>query len=259
MVSYPAACCRNCGTAIASLSCVRLVTPPEGRVSFHLTTTIPCTKFNPDVLVKPHHNAGEYFSFGTLIKKISKVYCRVCDQNLGNVQQFVQRKKNTISYHNSRWHLKTKNVGFRLRPEDDESVVHVLPRSMSLTKFVNGVGIQAAVRELPIQLPEEHCAYYKPGGVFELEGALEIAPDSELDDVLEKLANARIDNPKPPSQGNYSKKMNDITLSVVAERPPRRRPPRSDELRQSRYETTANRQADEHEALTQRGEILLCH
>ena len=224
----------------------------------HLTTTVPCAKFNPDVLVKPHHDSGEHYSFGTLIKKISKVYCRVCDQNLGNVQQFVQRKKNTISYHDSRWHLKTPNIGFRLRPENDESVVHFFPRSMNLTKFVNQVGIQNAVRELPIQLPEEHCGYYKPGGVFALEGALEIAPDSELDDVLEKLANARIDNPNPPSQGNYSKRMNDITLSVMAERPPRRRPPRSDELRQSRYEATAEGQAREYEALTQRGETLLC-
>ena len=224
----------------------------------HLTTTVPCATFNPDVLVKPHHEAGEHVSFRTLVKKISKVYCRVCDQNLGNVQQFAERKKNTIHYHNSRWHLKTTNVGFRLRPEDDESVVHFLPRSMTLTKFINRVGIQDAVRALPIQLPEEHCGYYKPGGVFALEGALEIAPDSELDDILENLANARIDNPKPLSHGNYAKRMNDITLSVMAERPPRRRPPRSDELRQSRYEATAERQAREYETLAQRGETLLC-
>jgi|SaaInlV_125m_DNA_1040241.scaffolds.fasta_scaffold14513_3 hypothetical protein len=257
MVRYPAACCRNCGAAVIWLGQVKLEVAPEGKRGVHLTTCPP-SKCDPCVRVQPHHDAGQHHSFGTVVNKISKVYCQVCDHNLGNVQQFVERQEcNTLKYHAERWHLKTVNVGFRRCAADDASVVRVFKSSTPFTKFVRLVGAEDAIRELPIQLPAEHCAHYKPGGVFELEGALAIAPERELDAVREKLANARIDRPEPPTARQYEKKLSNITLSVVAERPPRRRPPRSDDLRQLRCEATADRQAREHDALTRRGEALL--
>ena len=257
MISYPAACCRNCGTAVVGLWQVAIELSPEGKRGVHLTTGAP-SMYDPHVRVQPHHDAGQHYSFGTLVNKISKVYCQVCDHNLGNVQQFVERKRDTPRYHAERWHLKTSNVGFRRCAADDASVVRVFKSPMTLTKFVRLVGANDAVRELPIRLAAEHCAHYKPGGVFALEGALAIAPEREIDEVIEKLAHARIDRPEPPTPRQYAKKMNDITLSVVAARPPRHRPPRSNDLRQSRHEATADRQAREYDEMARRGEALLC-
>lgn len=256
MVSYPAACCRNCGTAVVGLWQVEIVLSPEGKRGLHLTTGAP-SKYDPRVRVQPHHDAGQHYSFGSLVNKISKVHCQVCDHNLGNVQQFVERKGETPRYHAERWHLKTANVGFRRCAADDASVVRIFKHPTTLTKFVRLVGAKDCVRELPLQLAAEHCAYYKPDGVFALEGALAIAPEREIDEVLEKLAKARIDRPEPPTQRQCAKKMNDITLSVVAARPPRRRPPRSDDLRQARHEAVADRQAREYDEVARRGEALL--
>ena len=102
--------------------------------------------------------------------KIFKVYCQGCDHNLGNVQQFVERQtNNAVKYHAKRWHLKTTNVGFRRCAADDASVVRALKDPMTFTKFVQQVGDENAIRELPIRLPAEHCAHYKPDGAFALE------------------------------------------------------------------------------------------
>jgi len=251
MVSYPAACCRKCGTAVLPLAQAEVTVQTPHMM--HLTADVP-SAYDERVRVELHHDAGLHGSGKQRVRKHYKIYCRVCDNNLGNVQQLVSNR----GFQRPLWFLKTRQVGFRRCQSDDASVVRILPKAEGFYKFVMREGIANAIRALPIQLPAEHCAHYKPDGVFALEGALAVAPEDEIDAVLDKLANARISNPEPPTPRAHRKAVQDITLAVVAERLPRRRPPRSDELRQSRHEATAERQAREYETLTQRGETLLC-
>ena len=248
MVDHPAACCRKCGTAVLPLAQAEVTVQPTH--AMHLTADVP-SGYDERVRVERHHEAGVHRRAG--LRKISKVYCRVCDNNLGNVQQLWSEGR----FERPLWFLKTRGVGFRRCQADDASVVRILPLSQNFCKFVTREGIANAIRALPIKLPAEHCAHYKPDGVFALEGALAVAPEDEIDAVLDKLANARISNPEPPTPREHRKAVQDVTRAFVNAYPPRRRRPATGDYWQWTYEETANRQADTFESMTRRGEALL--
>ena len=93
--------------------------------------------------------------------------------------------------------------------------------------------------------------------MFALEGALAVAPEDESDAGLDKLANARISNPDPPTPREHRKAVQDVTRAFVSAYPPRRRRPATGDYWQWTHEETANRQADTFESITRRGEALL--
>jgi hypothetical protein len=250
MVNHPAACCRKCGTAVLPLAQAEVTVQTE--TSMHLTASVP-SAYDERVRIELHHKPGLQGSGKQKVRKLSKVYCRVCDNNLGNVQQLWSEGR----FERPLWFLKTRNVGFRRCQHDDASVVRILPLSQNFCKFVTREGIANAIRELPIQLPAEHCAHYKPDGVFALEGALAVAPEDEIDAVLDKLANARISNPDPPTPRKHRKAVQDVTRAFVNAHPPRRRRPATGDYWQWTHEQAANRQADAFESMTRRGEALL--
>ena len=253
MVDHPAACCRRCGTAVLSLAQAEVTV--QAACVMHLTADVP-SSCDERVRVAPHHDAGVHGAgkSGKLnVRKLSKVYCCVCDNNLGNVQQMWANGR----FERPLWFLKTHNVGFRRCKADDASVVRALLPEQRFHKFVMREGIANAIRELPIQLPAEHCAHYRPDGVFALEGALAVAPEDEIDAVLDKLANARITNPEPPTPREHRKAAQDVTRAFVNAYPPRRRRPPTGDQWAWRHEETANRQADAFESITRRGEGLL--
>ena len=250
MVDHPAACCRKCGTAVLPLAQAEVTIQTE--TSMHLTASVP-SAYDERVRIELHHKAGMHGSGKQKVRKHYKIYCRVCDNNLGNVQQLESNR----GFQRPLWFLKTRNVGFRRCQHDDASVVRILPPADSFYKFVTREGIANAIRAMPIKLPAEHCAHYKPGGVFALEGALAVAPEDEIDAVLDKLANARISNPTPPTPREHRKKVQDVTRAFVNAYPPRRRRPPTGDYWQWTHEETANRQADAFESLTRRGEALL--
>ena len=250
MVNHPAACCRKCGTAVLPLAQAEVTVQTTHMM--HLTANVPFAH-DERVRVELHHKAGLHGSGKQKVRKLSKVYCRVCDNNLGNVQQMESNGR----FQRPLWYIKTRNVGFRRCQADDASVVRFLPRAESFCKFVTREGIANAIRALPIQLPAEHCAHYKPEGVFALEGALAVAPEDEIDAVLDKLANARITNPEPPTPRQHRKAVQNVTRAFVNSHPPRRRRPPTGDYWQWRHEETANREADAFESLVRRGEALL--
>ena len=250
MVDHPAACCRKCGTAVLPLAQAEVTVQTTHMM--HLTANVP-SAYDERLRVERHHDAGMHGFGKQKVRKLSKVYCRVCDNNLGNVQQMESNGR----FQRPLWYIKTRGVGFRRCQADDASVVRILPLSENFCKFVTREGIANAIRELPIQLPAEHCAHYKPDGVFALEGALAVAPEDEIDAVLDKLANARISNPNPPTPREHRKAVQDVTRAFVNAHPPRRRRPATGDYWQWTHEQTANRQADTFESMTRRGEALL--
>jgi hypothetical protein len=135
--------------------------------------------------------------------------------------------------------------------------VYILPPALTFSKFVEREGIANAIGELPNKLSAEHCAHYKPEGVFALEGALAVAPEEEIDAVLEKFENARLTRATPPTPREHRKAVQDVTRVFVRHMPPRRQPPQVDDERALEHEQRASRQADKLEALTNRGEQLL--
>jgi hypothetical protein len=248
MVDHPAACCRKCGTAVLPLAQAKVTVQPTH--AMHLTADVP-SAYDERVRIERHHQAGFYRKAG--LRKISKVYCRVCDNNLGNVQQLWSDGR----FERSLWFLKTRGVGFRRCQADDASVVRILPKAEGFHKFVTREGIANAIRALPIKLPAEHCAHYKPDGVFALEGALAVAPEDEVDAVLDKLANARISNPNPPTPREHRKAVQDVTRAFLNPRPSPRRRPATGDYWQWAHEEAANQEANAFESVTRRGEALL--
>tara|TARA_B110000211_G_scaffold37950_1_gene38324 strand:+ start:534 stop:1289 length:756 start_codon:yes stop_codon:yes gene_type:complete len=250
-MEYPAACCRNCGVAVLPLSQAQVTFQKEHM--YHITTGRPSV-YADRVRVEPHHNAGLHGHGKQQVRKISKVYCLVCDNNLGNVQQVVQTNGR---FHCPLWYLKTRGVGYRRCGADDASVVYILPPALTFSKFVEREGIANAIGELPNKLSAEHCAHYKPEGVFALEGALAVASEEEIDAVLEKFENARLTPPTPPTPREHRKAVQNVTRAFVPGRPPRRQPPQVDDRWAWGHEQRANRQADKLETLARRGDQLL--
>jgi hypothetical protein len=250
MVDHPAACCRRCGTAVLPLAQAKVTV--QTKESLHLTASVPSAD-DERVRIERHHKPVLQGSGKQTVRKISKVYCRVCDNNLGNVQQLESKR----GFQMPLWFLKTRKVGFRQCQSDDASVVRILPAAEGFYKFVKQEGTANAIRALPIKLPAEHCAHYKPDGVFELEGALAVAPEDEIDAVLDKLASARISNPAPPTPREHRKAVQDVTRAFLNPRPPRRRRPATGDYWQWAHEEAANQQANAFESMTRRGETLL--
>ena len=251
MVDHPAACCRRCGTAVLPLAQAEVTVQTPHMM--HLTADVP-SAYDERVRVELHHKAGLHGFGKQKVRKHYKIYCRVCDNNLGNVQQL---ESSNGGFQRPLWYIKTRGVGFRRCKADDAAVVRILPHALGFYKFVTREGIANAIHELPIKLPAEHCAHYKPDGVFALEGALAVAPEDEIDAVLDKLANARISNPDPPTSREHRKAVQDVTRAFVNAHPPRRRRPTTGDHWQWTHEQAANRQADAFESLTRRGEALL--
>ena len=241
-------CFSKDSTRLAVLPLAQVQVTSQTASMMHLTTD----GTSLGVRVEPHHNAGLHGR----VRKISKVRCTQCKNNLGNVQQIVPADGR---FQKPLWYLKTKSVGFRRFEKDDASVVRVLPHKLGFSKFLAREGITNEIGELVNKLSDEYdCPHYKPEGVFALEGALAVAKEDEIDAVLRKLANARITPPNPPTPREYRKAVQDVTRVFVRRRPPRRQPPQVDDERVAAlYEQRANRQADKLEALTHRGEQLL--
>ena len=106
MVDHPAACCRKCGTAVLPLAQAEVTIQTE--TSMHLTASVP-SAYDERVRIELHHKAGLHGSGKQKVRKHYKIYCRVCDNNLGNVQQLESNR----GFQRPLWFLKTRNVGFR--------------------------------------------------------------------------------------------------------------------------------------------------
>jgi len=87
-MEFPAVCCRGCGTEVLPLA--RVAVHTFGIRKSHLVAAEP-SKHNQSVRVTNHHSPESIeLGKGVVAEKLRKVYCRVCSNNLGNVQRTIK-------------------------------------------------------------------------------------------------------------------------------------------------------------------------
>lgn len=143
---------------------------------------VPCD--NKTVVLQKHPTAGVCFQ--GVCRKLGKVLCKQCDNNLGNIQQMLERDGTASK---KQWYIKVKSedlegVGFRKQYDHNTSAVQAASPTILFTHVCRKYDLDGVWR-----MPWFVCPAASPtcGKVCPCNDDVD-----PVDKLLEKIANARI-------------------------------------------------------------------